>query len=601
MSALQERSRLDHWMFGALLLFVSLVLFVPAIHTTYMHEDEELSYRTTTGQTLAHVVQYEATRDVHPPLWYAVFWAWQSLAGDGEFVGRLHAVLLSMVTLALGYRMGCTWYGAPRFGLFTMAALGVNAFFFIYSLDIRPYALTMLTTAFSMWTYQRWLTRPTRRRALLYGMTAALMLYVHYYTVFLLFIQVFAFLLQRPSRNLVSQGLGAGFIALMLWLPWMPVFVGQVLTIRSLTASVGGQGFALGAPTEATPQAIGRLLQVATNGLPWLYAAILLIGLFYLRRSRAFTLALAWALLVPAVILAVNLFTAVYTQRYIAFISVGLALALGASLASLPPRTRWLALAGLVGLSLWGLPAQRPVRVPYRDLLRDLNMRFLPGDVLLPVRAHEDNPVVSWQFRRYSLPEVLSSVVPDVEGALTSRRIWFTTADLFAPDVGNTFKGIERTHPQQDVIGRCDAAWCYLFILMEAPPLTQPVAFDDNMAFWGVDVDGVTRTAIRARLWWRVDKTPSQDYSIGLYLLDAGGALAAQADGPINNFGTETVSTTQLQPGAIYVDYRVLDLPPDLAPGDYRLALAIYRWTDGARLKLADDSDLLALNTITIR
>lgn len=103
------------------------------------------------------------------------------------------------------------------------------------------------------------------------------------------------------------------------------------------------------------------------------------------------------------------------------------------------------------------------------------------------------------------------------------------------------------------------------------------------------------------RLWWRVNASIERDYSIGSYILDAGGALVAQTDAQLNNFGTETIPTSQLRPGPIYMDYRTIPLPPNLPPGDYQLALAVYQWEDQARLLLADGSDLLMLAQVALR
>ena len=78
--------------------------------------------------------------------------------------------------------------------------------------------------------------------------------------------------------------------------------------------------------------------------------------------------------------------------------------------------------------------------------------------------------------------------------------------------------------------------------LMEAPPLTSAQRFGANMDFWGVDVDSVTPTEIKTRLWWRVEQAPDKDYSISLRLLNADGALVAQSDGPINHYGAQIVA-----------------------------------------------------------
>jgi hypothetical protein len=478
-----------------------------------------------------------------------------------------------------------------------MAALGASAYFTIYSLDIRPYALAMLSVAVSLWAFMRWLTLRTRRLAVLYGLTLALMLYVHYYTVFLILAQGVVFLLYRPARQLTTQGLGALSLALALWLPWLPVFIGQILVVRTLAAQAGARAFAVGAPWHLVARS--GCLTWQPTGCPGCAASSL--RALVLWRKRPYAVTLLWALLVPAAILTANLFAAVYTPRYISYIAVGIAVAVGAALAALPSKVRYLAAAGFVGVNLWTLPSLLPARIPYRDLFLDVSARSRPGDTLYLSHALEGNPVFIWQYRHYLTPDLLTNTVRDLDEALKSRRIWFVTADVYHPEVRAAFEAVERTHPQQDVIGQCYSAWCYLIRLMEAPPLDQPATFEDNMAFWGVDVDSISREAITARLWWRVEATPSGEYSIGLYLLDVGGALAAQSDGPINNFGSEIVATNQLKPGAIYIDHRTLGLPPDLPAGEYRLALAVYRWTDGARLKLPDGSDLLALDTITLR
>jgi hypothetical protein len=113
-------------------------------------------------------------------------------------------------------------------------------------------------------------------------------------------------------------------------------------------------------------------------------------------------------------------------------------------------------------------------------------------------------------------------------------------------------------------------------------------------------VDSVSRDAIQTRLWWRVEQQPGLDYSMSLQLLDGNRGMLAQADGPINHYGAEIVQTSQLEPGRIYIDRRSIALPPGLPAGDYTLALAVYQSWDGVRLKLPDDRDLLALETITL-
>ncbi len=135
---------------------------------------------------------------------------------------------------------------------------------------------------------------------------------------------------------------------------------------------------------------------------------------------------------------------------------------------------------------------------------------------------------------------------------------------------------------------------------MEAPPFASPQRFGAHMDFWGADVDSVTREAISTRLWWRVEQTPSFDYSISLRLLDGSGALVAQSDGPINHYGAQIVQTSALEPGKIYIDWRTITPPPDIAPGSYSLALVVYQSWDNTRLTLPDGSDSFTVYTFTM-
>ncbi len=593
------------WLLMLPLLLVLMALLLVVAWNTHMHPDESLAYQFTRFG-IPYAVNYLATQDVHPPLWFSFFWVWRQLVGDGEFAARMQALLFSLITLALAYRIGRDWFGRARAGLFAAAILGASAYFLDYALEIRPYALVMLLAALSMWLFARWLARGTWRLALAYGVVTAIMLYVHYFVAFLIIVQIVYFVLRRPSRCLLRQGLGAGALALLLWSPWLPSVVNQISLLRQL-AQQAGNSYGLGIGTPATTQAtdletLARLLQVATNGQPLLYALVLLLGVALVRRKSRYGLALAWALGVPAVALALNTVAAVYTQRYVAYLAVGLALAAAAALAALKPAIPCtLALAGFLALNLIFVPAWLPVRVPYRDVFGQVSEVGKAGDALLIVPAKTYDQFLDWQVQQYIAPDLRAGVTTDAPAAQQARRVWFLTGDPFSPAVQTSFAALEASHPLQQVIGQCpEVGWCYLAQLMEAPPLTEPVRFGANIDFWGIDVDSVTPAAIRTRLWWRVASAPALDYSISLRWVDANGAVVGQTDGPINHYGAEIVQTSQLQPGKIYIDWRSIEYDPSVPAGRYHLELVIYQSWDGQRLPLAGGADALTLWTLDV-
>jgi len=590
------------WLLALLLIYLSMIVLVTGTNLMHLRPDENLVYDYTRND-LGFLLRYLAEQDSHPPLWFSTFWLWRQFVGDGEFVGRLYAAFCSMLTLALAYQIGRRWLGAPRFGLFAVALLGVNSFFFIYSLEIRPYGLILLLVTASMWFLQRWLARQSMRAALYYAVTLGLMLYIHYFLFVLMLVQGLVFLLWRPSRRLIRQGLGVVAIALLIWLPWLPFAVFQVKHVRAAELQGGNARGLIGAGSTTLPtslDAVQRLVELATNGNVLLFGAILLLGLIYLWRKANYRLVLAWAFGVPAVSLLVNLLIAVYLPRYIVYMVIGFALAVGAGLAVLPTRLRFPALAAVMALSLWTLPSQLPLRIPYRDMFQTLSRTAQPGDSIFFDRAGLDDGFVRAQVARYLSADL--NWVSSVEEARAARRVWYVSGGAWlSEEVRQRFAQVERDHPLQQVIGRCDREWCYVIQLLEAAPNQEPALFGEILSFWGADIDRVDEHGVNLRLWWSAASAPGLDYSIALHLLDANGQLVAQQDGPIVDYYTDTaVQTSQLTPGKLYINPRQLPLPPGLPDGTYQLRLLVYQSWDNQHLLLPDGSDYLMLDSIEL-
>jgi 4-amino-4-deoxy-L-arabinose transferase-like glycosyltransferase len=590
------------WLLALVLLFAVTTFRFQHIPDTYMREDEEIAFRTT-AHSLESAIRYQAEHDVQAPIWFASFWLWQQYAGSSEYAGRVYSILLSALTLALVYQVGRRWFGAPRYGLFVMAAVGVNAYATIFSLEIRPYALIMLVTTINMLLFYRWLRHETRRTALLYGVSIALLLWIHYLSAFVVAGQVIYLLLTGRlfQKRILKQDFVAAVTALVLWLPWLPVFISQLAALRHVeTASGDYRGLGIGSTAElTTPETILRLVNVATNGLPLLYGLVLIAGLMLLWRHAGYRIALVWALLIPAINLIVNLAAAVYTQRYISFISLGVAIAMGAALAALPARARWQALVGFAALSLWALPSQLPFHVPHRAIFQAMSDIAESGDVVVFEQADEGDNLVRWQIDHYLAPDLRAAEIDSPSDAENARGIWLVTQRLFEPDVQTAFNRLEVTHPLQTVIGSCNPEWCYVAQRLQGPPEEESILFGDKMAFWGADIDLVTPTRIDVRLWWRVEAAPDTNLSISVQVLNEQGQLVAQNDGTINHYGT-LVETSQLEPNKIYIDSRsILPVQP-LPDGAYHLSLVVYQSWDGMRLTLPDGSDTLELGTITL-
>lgn len=598
-------------------LWVGFAVLLNAAETRHMRPDENHTFEATDASILQAVTV--VARDVHAPAYFVVFDLWRSVTGVNEFTARFSGVLFSMLTLALTFVIGRRWSGRWWGGVAALVALSISAMFYKYSVEIRPYPLLILVGTLTMLTFARWVERPAFRRALWYGVTVTLLMYTHYLGAFLILVQGVYLLLRLAAVRgpaalaLLKQGAFAYLGAFLLWLPWLPVFVDQVLDESKLVGEtdtlIGGFGKAGSALPTDWSHILG-LIRLMTNSTPLLFGLLVIVGIILLWRRRLFWLAAVWALVIPTLILGLNLVVPIYDPRYIAYIAPGLAIVVGMTLAALPVRVKLLPILLLVIFGLWTVDSGVNRKVGQRDYLRAMETAFQPGDVLLTGGyAGMELKNMQW-YAPTILADGLYHVtlpVPGIEPDWASgyedlpRCVWFGTSSWYSDDTQAIFAELTADRLIMAVIGDDRDA---VYQRLCTTPEETPVPLGDAITFLGAD--SITVTAIprevQLNLWWVADEAPAADYSIGVYLLAAGGALAAQQDGPITNFWTgEHVNTSALQPGQPIVDRRIIALPADLSAGDYTLALSVYQSWDGVRLPVAGAADdLLRFGTVTV-
>lgn len=82
-------------------------------------------------------------------------------------------------------------------------------------------------------------------------------------------------------------------------------------------------------------------------------------------------------------------------------------------------------------------------------------------------------------------------------------------------------------------------------------------------------------------LLWRALQRPARDYNIGIFVIDANGAVAAQRDTPPQATFRPMDSW---RAGELVRDNHGLQLPADLPPGSYQLWVKVYAWQTGEPL-----------------
>lgn len=142
-----------------------------------------------------------------------------------------------------------------------------------------------------------------------------------------------------------------------------------------------------------------------------------------------------------------------------------------------------------------------------------------------------------------------------------------------------------------------------------APSRTVDVYFGENIRLVGYDIatrsgDATSEQSdiLGISLLWEAVTPVEIDYTVGVYLLDSGGAVALQQDrGPVGGFAP----TSRWMPGEAIRDNYGFIVPHNLPSDEYRFAIAIYSWPSMERLSIVGpgdggQGDLLVLDTLSV-
>ena len=98
-------------------------------------------------------------------------------------------------------------------------------------------------------------------------------------------------------------------------------------------------------------------------------------------------------------------------------------------------------------------------------------------------------------------------------------------------------------------------------------------------------------------LFWRADRPLREAYTVFVHLIDSSGRVIADAD---NAPSSGLFPTDRWTVGEIVRDQHTLQVPPDLAPGDYAIEIGMYLPSTGNRLSVGD-ADKLVLVQVKVK
>jgi hypothetical protein len=530
-----------------------------------------------------------------PPSYGILMWGWARLAGGTLEASRVLSALFGVLGVALVYRAAGAVYmltavGAQHAvplqrrnihlaGVLAALVYAVAGYSIFAGVDVRAYGLLMALGALALWLNARWLARPTWRSGLIAALVLALPVYVSYTSVAFVALVGGLALVMRPRLfpRWLLVAAGAGVLAL----PLVPGF---------LTNAANRVGGVMEQPVPPFFEAMFGVYRDFGGSTAFVIAlvaaALVAFALAWQGRGRRLVLVLAaWSLFPVAVYVLLNN-NEFLKPRYMWWVLLGLAPLVGYAVVHVPRPLSWstLAAAALLAFAPVDYNAYRLAETtapPFRATFRWFAERLRPGDVLVIDPNCTCGEAYGWDV---FVPQFFpSGRLPIVERPGDAARVWYLSTTGWERDEA-LVREVETGRAESVFSG----PWFFLLRLYEAPPLSEGVGFGGQMRLHGVELSDANaimgkNERFTVRLWWSADAPLPRDYSISLALLDWRGQLVAQADGPALAEGTPQ-ATSGWQPGTIYNDYRMLQLPADAEDGEYRLVAAVYYWEDGQRL-----------------
>ena len=224
-------------------------------------------------------------RDGAPPLYYVLLHFWMKVFGSSNLGARSLSGVISVATIP------CVWLAGKRMGGRMMALtvtvlVSTSPFAIYYGTEARMYSLVAFLTAVGFLSLDAALRRPTAWNLTGTAACTALLLYTHYWALYLVAVTG-AWLIFQAWRGGARRrrGARASLIAVVVgclfFIPWIPTFLYQ--------SKHTGTPWAVPANFAAAVNAISSFAGGTTNSgraLALVYFALAGLGLFGVARDR---------------------------------------------------------------------------------------------------------------------------------------------------------------------------------------------------------------------------------------------------------------------------------------------------------------------------
>lgn len=186
------------------------------------------------------VAKYTAS-DVHPPLYYWLLKLWTMLFGTNELAIRSMSVLFGVIAIIFGYLLIRKLFSKNAASL-SLLFMVLSPMLVRYGQEARMYTLVTAIALAATFVLTYAVNTKKRLPWVIYGVLVSLGMWVHYFSAIIWISHWIwrADLVRRIAKKgrfikeyFSKEWLLAHFVAVGLFLPWIPFFVSQLFTVQA--------------------------------------------------------------------------------------------------------------------------------------------------------------------------------------------------------------------------------------------------------------------------------------------------------------------------------------------------------------------------------
>ena len=226
----------NNWIYVAvaLIIFASLALYTITKSSVWF--DEAFGVYLTRFNFI-DIARYTAM-DIHPPLYYWLLKIWGMMFGNTELALRSMSVLFGGVTILFGYLLQNRLFG-KKVARLSLIFMVLSPMLVRYSQEMRMYTLVSAIALAATYFLTVAIDSKKKIHWVIYGVLVSLGLWAHYLSV-IVWIAHWLWRADNIRRNVRNkkdflakffskEWKLAHFVALVLYMPWLPFCIGQLL------------------------------------------------------------------------------------------------------------------------------------------------------------------------------------------------------------------------------------------------------------------------------------------------------------------------------------------------------------------------------------